>query len=308
MILRDGGDLVSDRVLAIDLGGTRVKAALVRDGAVDGVVEVRPAPSDRDGALAVIRGLGDDLLGTEIPAAVGLAVPGLVTREGRIQALPGKYAGIEGFDLPGWVRSEFGAAATVTNDAVAYALGEARLGAGRGAARVLVVTLGTGVGVGVINDGQPVTSGPFGGGIMGGNVLISEEDGAFFDTAGRAGTVEARCRADRIVDYAVAAGGSYRDVAEVLAAYAADEPAAVEGLRVYRDWLGRALGALAVAHGVERVVVGGGPVRAGGPVLDGVDDHVRRLAWPTHEVAVVPAALGDAAALLGIGDLAVTRT
>src|SRR5690349_4215786 len=118
----ESGAALTDRVLAIDLGGTRIKSAVVCSGRLESPVDVRPASPDLDGALAALRGLRADLLHDESPAAVGLAVPGLVDFDGRVQALPGKYAGIEGFDLPGWIQEALGAPAVVRNDAVAYAL------------------------------------------------------------------------------------------------------------------------------------------------------------------------------------------
>jgi glucokinase len=298
-------DSTGRRVLAVDLGGTRIKAAVVVAGTVEGEVSVVPAPRDARSALDVIRRQCAELLAGAPPAGVGLAVPGLVGLDGRVEDLPGKYDGIVGLDLRTWSARTLGAPAVVRNDAVAYGLGEARRGAGRGARRVLVVTIGTGVGVGVIDDGQPISAGPHGGGIMGGNVPLTEDAAQLTDTAGRAGTIEAHCRAVRIVDYAAAAGGDYPDVPTVLAAYDAGDAAAVAGVETYRKWLARALGVLAVAHGADRVVVGGGPVRPGSPLLDGVEAYVQRLTWPTHHLSVVTAALGDTAALVGIADVAI---
>ncbi|MDQ1689864.1 MAG: glucokinase [Frankiaceae bacterium] len=292
--------------MAVDMGGTRIKAARVELDAFGAprVVSGRTvdAPRDLDGALAVLAPLLSELgAGCQ---GVGLAVPGLVRADGVIQALPGKYDGIVGFDLPGWLGSQLDVPAWVVNDAVAYGVGEATWGAGRGASRVLVVTIGTGVGVAVIDAGRPISSGPLGGGISGGNVLISDEGGDLVDTAGRTGTVEARCRADRIVDYAKAEGAAVSDVKSVYALAAAGDPAALRGVEVYRAWLARGLAALAVAHGVDRIVVGGGPATPDAPWLPGLQELVTPRLWPSHELTVAVSALGDAAAALGLAHLA----
>ena len=306
-------DAAVKAVVAVDMGGTRIKAARVHLGAGDDsssapqVVDQRTvdAPSSLAPALGVLAPLLSDLGAGAI--GVGLAVPGLVRADGIIQALPGKYDGIVGFDLPSWLSAQTGVASVVVNDAIGYGVGEAVWGAGRGAQRVLVMTIGTGVGVAVIEDGEPVSSGPLGGGITGGNVLISEEDGGYLDTAGRSGTLEARCRADRIVDYARASGADVADVPGVYALAAAGDPAARAGIAHYRDWLARGVAALAVAHGADRVVIGGGPAVAAAPWMDGLAEQVRPRLWPSHELTIALSALGDSAAAVGLAHLVSRR-
>lgn len=298
-------------VVTVDMGGTRIKAARVEladnESAVPAVVEQRTvdAPSSLDPALGVLAPLLDEL-GRDV-VGVGLAVPGLVRSDGIIQALPGKYDGIVGFDLPAWLTEQTGAPAVVVNDAIGYGVGEAVWGSGRGAHRVLVMTIGTGVGVAVIEDGRPVSTGPLGGGISGGNVLISEEDGGHRDTADRSGTLEARCRAQRIVDYAREAGADVTDVPGVYELVSAGDSSARAGVERYSHWLARGVSALAVAHGVDRVVIGGGPAVKGAPWLDGLADQVRPRLWPSHELTIELSALGDSAAAFGMAHLVSLR-
>jgi glucokinase len=300
-----GAAFMSRAVVAVDLGGTRIKAARVTDDDGTPVVsaaETVDAPRDLDGALAVLAPLLSRL-GSDC-AGVGLGVPGLVRADGIIQALPGKYDGIVGFDLPAWLRTQVDGPSVVVNDAVAYAMGEATWGAGRGAERVLVVTIGTGFGAAVIDQGRPISLGPFGGGIMGGNVLIGDEGSEYADTAGHRGTIEAHCRADRIVDYARAAGVEVDDVRGVYRAVAAGDRGAQEAIALYQSWLAHGIAALAVAHGADRVVVGGGPAGPEAPWWPGLEELVLPRLWPSHQLSVVPSALGDAAANVGLAQLA----
>lgn len=290
-------------ILAADLGGTRIKIALVGAGGSVGAIELAEAPPDAPSALARTAQVGRQLLGNRRPTAVGIAVPGLVSTAGVVLALPGKFEGIEGFDLPAWARETFGAPATVANDAVAYGVGEARFGAGQGAQRVLVVTIGTGVGVCVVDGGQPVGSGPLGGGITGGNIPLGVKDPELLDTAERPGTVEAYCRARRIVDFAAAVGCTASTVPEVYAAAAAGDDLALQGLATYRSWLVLGLSVLTVAHGAELVVLGGGPVVPRAPILDGLTEGIRANLWPGHHLELRRAELGDGSALAGIAAL-----
>jgi predicted NBD/HSP70 family sugar kinase len=176
-------------MLAIDLGGTRIKAALVPGGDVEVVAHESLTLA---GALACLENVLERVApdGSDV---VGLCMPGVVADD-RVVALPGKLAGAVGFDLVGWLTACTGGRAFVVNDAVAYAVGEAVDEPGR----TLVVTIGTGVGTCVVEDGRPLGKGPLGGGTLGGQLPLTEDGPT--DTSGRHGTVEAWCRADRVGD------------------------------------------------------------------------------------------------------------
>ncbi|MFT5221716.1 MAG: glucokinase [Glaciecola sp.] len=293
------------RVLAFDLGGTRLKAGIVdRAGHVLNVVEPVPvAGLDAVTALAEVERLGRMLLAESGGVdAIGLGVPGLVT-DGRVHSLPGKFPGITDLDLGADLTEWFGAPATVVNDAIAYGAGEVTAGAGRGAPRVAVITIGTGVGCAVFENGQSITEGLHGGGILGGHLPVGDPIGPR-DTAGQRGSFEARCRADRIVDEAREAGAQVVDVPGVYAAVAAGDRAAIAGMDAYRGWFARGLVAIIHAFTPDVIVVGGGPMVAGSPVLDGVADRVRELVWPDLSVDVRRAEGGDDASLIGVAWLA----
>lgn len=268
--------------LAVDLGGTRLKAARLAAG-VPGEAEVVEHEGRWQSAVsAVLERSGAD--------EVVLCVPGVVD-DGRVVALPGKLPGIENVDLAAALGVPV---PLVVNDAIAYGVGEAVSGAGAGHPRVVVVTLGTGVGVAVVEEGQPLGAGRFGGGVLGGQLVLG---GAGTDTAGRSGTFEALCRAEALVAAVLGA----RNVAEAYALLAAGDAGALKGFSSYRADLVRGLTALALAHAPSCVVVGGGAAQPG--LLDGVQEAVAAGLWAGQSVQVRPAALGDRAALVGLGVL-----
>ena len=277
-------------MLAIDLGGTRVKAAMVDDGLVSELV-VR---DHGGGGLAQALACVDDLIAS-MPAAdrIGLCLPGVVD-QGRVVSLPGKLAGAVGFDLLGWLGDRCSGSALVVNDAIAYGVGES----GDSPGRTVVVTIGTGVGTCVVEHGQPLGRGPLGGGQLSGQLPLTA-DGPI-DTSGRTGTVEAWCRAERILEEVRAAGCMAQDVPGCFAAAAAGDVAALAGLRSYRSWLARGLASLCLAHAPDVVVVGGGPLSACSPLLTGLEELVLPLLWPGQSVTIRPARYGDAAALVGL--------
>ena len=143
--------------IGIDLGGTGIKGAVVRE---DGEILARqtcptrpqrgPAAVAEDMA-AMIRTLGR---GREV-AGVGLGCPGTVDdRAGTVV-----YAcniGWVNYDVRR-VLEDTGFSVRLVNDANAAALAEAAVGAAKGAQSAVVVTLGTGVGGGVVLDGRLLT-------------------------------------------------------------------------------------------------------------------------------------------------------
>jgi glucokinase len=141
---------MSGKVLAIDLGGTRVRAGVA---AIDDPVAVQPigewpAPQDRERFLA--------LLSTQIENAgadhLGLGVPGLArgTRCVWIPNLP--Y--LDGLDL-GTALPGIGVA--LGNDAQFALVAEASAGAAVGLDDALLLAIGTGIGSAVLAGGQIIS-------------------------------------------------------------------------------------------------------------------------------------------------------
>jgi glucokinase len=272
-------------VLAVDLGGTRIKAGQVHDGVVTDLVAIT------HGSATLARAL-ERLEPLLAQGPVGVCLPGLISDDGEIVALPGKLDGAAGFDLRGWLSARTGGPVTIVNDAIAYGVGEALPG------RTVVMTIGTGIGVAVVEDGRPLGRGVLGGGQLSGQLYLSEDGPP--NSAGRAGTIEGWCRAERIVDEAREAGADVDDVPGVFAAAAAGDASALAGLAAYRARLAKAIGSLCLAHGPDKVVIGGGPVQPDGLLLQGLQELVEPYLWPGQQVAVHPARHGDAAALVGL--------
>jgi glucokinase len=287
--------------LAFDLGGTRIKAGFVEPRSRNGPnIQTADTGSDFSEALDYLKTLGQEVAAGRDFSGVGLCVPGLVDERGIIRSLPGKLDGIVGFDLPGFLNREFGRPSVVVNDALAYGVGEAIEGAGTGSRRVVVVTIGTGVGVTVVEEGRPLGVGELGGGILGGQIPISEANEGYADTSGRPDTIEALCLAQRIVDYANEVGGHFRSVEEVYHGFEKRDPAALSGIERYRAHLVRAMVALAHAHAPDVIVIGGGPLTEANALIPGLADQVNPRLFGNFEIEIKRATLGDAAALFGL--------
>jgi glucokinase len=289
------------RYLGLDLGGTNVKAAVVEadPGTVPvvGATETRATGADR-GPLAVAEGmvaLGTAMARAHGPfAGVGIGVPGLFDFDsGEIvffTNLPGIW---EGFPLRATVAEGLGLPATLINDARAFTLAEATVGAGRGCKTVACVTLGTGIGGGLFINGE-LHFGAYGiGGELGHQTVAP--DGPICG-CGNKGCLEAVTRAPVI---AAAAGRTTME--EVLAGVAAGDPACVAAFHQAATYLAIGLANIVTVIGPDRIVIGGGVAEAGDALLEPIRRAVRTRVTlvPPEQITIVAAELGTVAGAVG---------
>lgn len=272
-------------VLAFDLGGSKILAALVAGAEVIDRAEVATARAagpeawigEMGGIAAAWRGRYGRL---------GVTVTGLV-RGGVWNALNPLTLPIPAdYPLAARLRERLGMAAVIANDAQAAAWGEFVHGAGRGRDMVFL-TVSTGIGGGVVLDGRLVTGR---GGLAG--------------SFGQLGPVaEAGGRAEDVASGRwIAAEGRAADARAVFAAAAAGDAGAAGVIAQSAARVGRLCANLQLAFDPEVIVIGGGVGLAPG-YLDLVRAGVGGLAAPLRP-EIVPAALGAEAGAIGIAALA----
>jgi glucokinase len=148
-------------VLALDLGATTTRAALVGDGGEILGMATAPTPCSGDSAGLVTRHLAGLIrqlpgsTGVPSPAAIGISVCGPVDhRRGSVVRPPNlPFAEIPLVDPLG---DEFGIPVRLANDCHAGVLGEVAFGAGAGCRDLVYITLSTGIGGGVVSGGRLV--------------------------------------------------------------------------------------------------------------------------------------------------------
>lgn len=153
-------DVTPRFVLAFDLGGTHLRAAIVdQDGAIRfSVKHQTPSAAAADEivkALVIAARECERLLphGQSIKA-VSVGVPAAVNVSAGTVVKAPNLSSLNGFHLGAALTSELGLAAIIENDANAAAVGELWRGAARGHRTIVCLTLGTGVGGGIILDGK----------------------------------------------------------------------------------------------------------------------------------------------------------
>ncbi|HYH92767.1 MAG TPA: ROK family protein [Candidatus Saccharimonadales bacterium] len=150
-------------MLALDLGGTQIRAAVIQ---ADGTRLARtaiPTPI-ADGPDAVVAACLDALHSARsaVPASVeaslwgvGVSAPGPIDRDrGVILEPPNMGPAFHDIPLGDLVAAGAGLPAVVDRDTNVAALGEQAFGAGRGCADFLYLTVSTGIGGGVIAGGR----------------------------------------------------------------------------------------------------------------------------------------------------------
>ncbi|HEX4519069.1 MAG TPA: ROK family protein [Gaiellaceae bacterium] len=279
------------RVIGVDLGGTKILAAVIDlSGRIERQIE-RPTPVDsQDEMIEAVVGAVLELR-TGDTAAVGFGVPA------RIDSRTGVALGAVNTPLGDIVLEEvlarrIGLPVGVINDGSAAALAEFLHGAGRGTRNLVLLTLGTGVGGGLILEGQL-----YRGWSEVGHMVIVEDGEPCQGACTGNGHVESYCSgnaADRLAREVLGPDATAYDLVEQR------HPA----LRRIGRHLGAAVSSLVNLFDPDVVVIGGGfGVAAGSLLLDPAREVIstEALSPAGTSVRVAVAELGSAAGVIGAG-------
>lgn len=158
--------------IGADLGGTKL-SAVVRDelGHVVHTKWMAHEVGDYTSVLSAIRVVVDDCLAyADIRAqridGLGLAVAGWLSRD-RSVLMWGANIATRDVQLRADLQRLLGLPVVIDNDGNTTALAEQRLGAGRGARMLVLLTMGTGMGGGIVMDGRVLLGGNGIGGELG---------------------------------------------------------------------------------------------------------------------------------------------
>ncbi|MEO3978690.1 ROK family protein [Streptomyces sp. CAU 1734] len=297
-------------VIALDVGGTGMKAALV---GVDGTLlhEARRATGRERGPDAVVQSIlefADDLRthGLEhfgAPAlAAGAVVPGIIDTESGT-AVYASNLGWRDVPLRALLSERLrGVPVALGHDVRTGGLAEGRIGAGQGTDRFLFVPLGTGI-AGAIGIGGTIEAGAHGYAGEIGHVVV-RPDGPECG-CGQRGCLETLASASAVTrNWAKASGDPTADAADCAKAVESGDPKAIAVWRDAVDALAAGLVTALTLLDPRTLIIGGGLAEAGEtlftPLRAAVEERVTFQALP----AIVPAALGDTAGCLGAGLLA----
>ncbi len=323
--------MTAEPVLALDLGGTQVRAAVVAPGGHVGPVERRPTPVEGGvdavvaACISAVRAARDAhrAAGGEAPWVVGISSPGPVDPDhGVVVDPPNLGPAFRDVPLAAALSEATGLPAVLDRDTQVAALAEGTFGVARGCRDFVYLTVSTGIGGAIVSDGR-LLRGPDGAAGELGHLVVDRTGpdcacgarGHLEAIASGSGIARAARRAcpagtvgplaDLIVLHGPAFGG--RHVAE---AEQVGDPLAVAIMADARDAFAQSCVAIVDVFNPELVVVGGGLAAGQGDAwLDPARAAVRALAFRRQgaRARIVPAALGDAVGLVGALVLAEER-
>ena len=296
-----------DLVLAIDIGGTKIAAALVdSDGNLVHNAKLPTPDTDAEAVWAVVEQLVAEAL-----AGSGGRVRGVgIASAGPIDLHAGTVSPI---NIEAWQRfpivERVGALASVPvrlgGDGLCMALGERWRGAGRGAQFMLGMVVSTGVGGGLVLDGAPYDGRTGNAGHVGHVVVDPDGDEC---SCGGHGCVESIAGGPRMAQWARDHGWdapAEADAKELADAANAGDAVALRAFRRGATAVAMMIASVGAVCDLDLVVIGGGVAKSGALLFDPVRETLAshaRLDF-LRGLRVVPAELGGEAGLVGAAAL-----
>lgn len=301
--------------MAIDIGGTNLRMALIRS---DGLLLKRHSFSCRiaDGLNQFLENIshGAQFISefastSEVSIrAVGAGVPGATDSSGRVVSSV-NLAPLVGFHLREWLSSNWNIPAVLLNDANAAAFAELTYGAGRPFDSFIHFTLGTGVGSGLVLNKQVwtgrrglaaeyghATVEPFGRPCNCGNNGCLEQYASANGIILNAKEQLSRGKSSTLTDHA-------DDITAAQIARAAQngDNVAIESLESAGRYLGIAAASAVNLLDLEAIIIGGGVAESFSFLEPAISFELQRRAYPTARegLMVIKGELGDDAGLLG---------
>ncbi len=298
-------------VLAIDIGGTGMRVAVVDRGGWS-LARARIPTQPQWGLIdatarleALMREVMFEVGEVEI-GAIGISTAGPVDPTTGIYRHPPNLPGWHGLSMIPALAASFGLPVVLGHDATLAALAETRFGTHRGARDLVYLTLSTGIGAGIVAGGRPVT-GSTGGAGEAGHLIV--QPGGPSCGAGCRGCLEGVASGSAIARAAseAPAGGletsltADADAAAVFAAAEVGDAVAREIVGAAIEGIATGLAGLLALLDPEAIVVGGGLVAGLDSWWDALLDRTREIALPRYGdgVPVERTTLGDDASLLG---------
>lgn len=294
-----------DKVIGIDLGGTKINACLINEkGEIiqRSAVETE-AKKGRDVVLNNIR-RSIEALDYNDAIAIGIGTPGFIDAKNGIVTFSGNIEGWTGLNLKNAVEEFVDIPVFVENDANIALLAEKWIGAGKNYKDIVMITLGTGVGGAIYNEKSGLLSGSNFQGAELGHIIL--HPGGDYCTCGQHGCVEAYCAGTAISKNYEKLTGKLLSGEEILKISSQDVDAR-KVLENYQSNLAYFLTSLRNIFDPEVIIIGGGVIHSKEIWWDGMMEKFVKTCNNTENIDVVAAKFLNDAGVIGAGKIAFER-
>lgn len=292
-------------IMALDIGGTAVKAGIFENGTLSDVREF-PTNASLGGKYVVNRAkeIIYEYKSTTRFDAIGISTAGQVDpKKGRIIYANNNIPGYTGTQLKNIMEAEFLVPVAVENDVNAAAIGEAVFGAGQGLSDFVCLTYGTGVGGAMFVGGELYHGSSCSAGEFGAMVIHPEDrnpdDDMYSGCYEKYASVTALVNAAKKLDNSLDSGR---------AVFARKDESAVR--EIIDKWIMEIVyGLVSVVHMLNPscIILGGG-VMEQTYVLEKVKENLYDNIMPSfRHVEIKKAGLGNSAGLIGAACLHIER-
>ncbi|AWV34640.1 MULTISPECIES: ROK family protein [Paenibacillus] len=309
---------VEGYVVGIDLGGTKIAAALFDSkGTVlkRELMETAGARTAKEVVQRMIDMIRSVSEGRPL-TGVGLASPGAVNSQDGIVIHGTNLPEWDNVPLKHWMELELGVEVKVVNDANAAAWGEYVRGAGKGADNMVYVTFSTGIGAGIVIDGKLLLGKNSFAGELGHNII---DPNGTECSCGRFGCWEVFASGTAIRDMALRSMESRPSMITELAningekitsrhvfeAMALNDPVAIEVIDRSIHYMALGLANAVHTFNPDRIVIGGGVSKAGDLLFPALVEKTELFVMDPYKgtFTIEPAALKDDVGLIGAAAL-----
>ena len=308
--------------IGIDVGGTKVLGGVVDENGK--VIATARKDTPRQGGSALTQTIADiaqELIQSHDIESVGVSAAGFVSSDRKTMLATPNIADWNGVNLDAELTKLIGLDVIIENDANAAAWGEAKFGAGRNQAHMMMLTVGTGIGGGVVVNGA-LYRGAFGIAAEFGHMRVVP-DGHLCGCGAR-GCFEQYASGNALLRHAREAISASPEIARnllsrgdgtvegltgkaITEAARDGDPVALAAFNTTGQWLGAGIATLSVILDPACVVIGGGVIDAGEILLKPTREALERtmpFAGKHPYPAIIAAELGNEAGLVGVADLA----
>jgi len=146
-------------IIGIDIGGSKIIAALVKGARVFHKIKI-PMPKNKKDFFSKLEKIIGELIkkagGKQNIRGIGCGIGGALDLEKGIILSWSNVKFLDGLNIKNWLKKEFNREVKIDNDSKCFTRGEYLFGVGKDYKNVVGITLGTGVGGGIIINGKMI--------------------------------------------------------------------------------------------------------------------------------------------------------